>query len=519
MKQVAAVILIVALVLAAAGTAVLVLVGDDGRADSSSDLLDAPTTSPDPGATDPPSADLAAYYSQTLSWDVCREKFLCATLTVPLDYADAAGPTIDVALLKQPAAVPADRIGSLVVNPGGPGVPGTDYAAHASSAFGQPLLDQYDVVGFDPRGTGASTAVDCLSDDELDDFVAGDPDPDTPAEVVGHEQRLAALADGCAEHSGALAAHVSTVEAARDVDVLRAALGESSLDWFGASYGTMLGATYADLFPDKVGRMVLDGAVDPSLTTRELDLQQAAGFETALRAYVGACVDDEDDCFLGDSVDAGIARISSFLDSVDAKPLPTDSERELAIGNAFYGVAFALYSQSFWTYLDQALANAFDGDGTLLLVLSDAYASRGPSGYTDNSTEAFYAINCLDDPWSIPAAEVPAQVPAFEEASPTFGRTFAWSLTDCSGFPQRASEGNRELHATGAPPIVVVGTTRDPATPMVWAEALADQLESGVLIRRDGDGHTGYNDGNECVDSAVEDYLLAGTVPEDGLAC
>jgi hypothetical protein len=179
-----------------------------------------------------------------------------------------------------------------------------------------------------------------------------------------------------------------------------------------------------------------------------------------------------------------------------------------------------LYSRDFWSALDQGLEAAMDGDGSLLLQFSDLYVSRGDDGsYTDNSSEAIYAINCLDDPWAIGVDDVPDQLADFEAASPTFGDVFAWGLTGCGGLQVESTEAPREVRAAGADPIVVVGTTRDPATPYQWAEHLAEQLDSGVLVSRDGDGHTGYNEGNACVDDAVDAYLLEGTVPEDGLSC
>ena len=514
MRRAVALLLVVALVVTIVGLAELAL-HDRGQ---SGDATSVPTTTPAPGATDAPTPDLDRFYGQQLTWRSCRTHFLCSTLRVPLDYRHADGSTIGLALLKVPAADPARRLGSLVVNPGGPGASGTDYAAAAKEVFRTPLRAAYDVVGFDPRGVGDSDPVDCLTDRELDDYVAQDQDPDTPAEVSTYTGWVASIGRGCAQRSGAIAGHVTTVEAARDMDVLRAALGESTLTFFGASYGTKLGATYADLFPSRVGRMVLDGAMDLSLSPRELSLQQAAGFETALRAYVADCVGGQD-CPIGDSVDAGLARIRQLLADVDAHPLPTRSGRELEAGNASYGITMPLYDKSYWPYLTQGLADAIKGDGTLLLAFSDAYTSRGPRGYTGNIIEANYAINCLDDPWSIPADQVPAQLPEFEKASPTFGSTFAWGLTLCGGLQEASSEKPRDVHAAGAPPIVVVGTTRDPATPYEWAVHLAKQLDSGVLVSRDGDGHTGYNSGNACVDDAVEGYLLRGTVPQDGLRC
>ena len=237
------------------------------------------------------------------------------------------------------------------------------------------------------------------------------------------------------------------------------------LDYFGASYGTKLGATYAELFPAKVGHAVLDGAVDVGLSSRELTLGQAGGFETALRAYVDNCTQVTDDCFLGETVDEGLATISGLLDEIDSEPLPTRLDRELTVGNAFYGVVYPLYNRDNWTVLSQGLGQALDGDGSTLLLLSDFYASREDDTYTDNSTEAIYAINCLDDPYSIGPGEVPAQYDDFEGVSPTFGRVFAWSLVACRGIEVSSTETPLDIRGRGAAPIVVTGTTRDPATP------------------------------------------------------
>jgi pimeloyl-ACP methyl ester carboxylesterase len=513
MKRLWVVIVVVALLVLAGGAAVVTTVGgDEAPAGTGSQTGPTPTGAPD----EPPTPELARFYTQELAWSPC-ESSECATLEVPLDYDDPGGRTIDLALLRVPANDPDHRVGSLVVNPGGPGQSGTDFAAQADLAFGDPVLESYDIVGFDPRGVGESAPVDCLGDHELDELVAADPDPDSAPERREFVRLSQALVTGCAERSGDLASHVSTVEATRDMDVLRAALGDSTLDYFGASYGTELGATYAELFPERVGRFVLDGAIDPSLDFRELALGQATGFETALRAYVEDCINTQNPCFLGGSVEEGLARISDLLDQIDAKPLPTATGRQLQIGNAFYGIVLPLYVRDYWFLLTAALGDALDGDGSALLRLSDLYNSRGANGYTDNSREAFTAISCLDDPSSIPPGEVPAETPGFEKASPTFGDVFAWGLVSCRG--AESTQEPLELDGSGAAPIVVIGTTRDPATPYEWAKSLAEQLDSGVLISRDGDGHTGYNKGNECVDDAVHAYLLDGEVPDDGLSC
>jgi len=515
-KRLSVVVALVLVVVLVASAALLALT--QGSHDPAAGGPTAVTPSAGPPATRPPSAALATYYSQTLRWSDCNDGDQCAKLTVPLDYKDPSGRTIQLALLKVPAADPGSRIGSLVVNPGGPGEPGTSYAVQGS--FGQPLVDHFDLVGFDPRGTGQSAPVDCLSDSQLDHYIAGDPDPSTPAEVAAFKSAQRGIATGCARLSGSLAGHVSTVESARDVDILRAALGDSTLTYLGASYGTKLGATYAQLFPQRVGRFVLDGAVDVSLSTRQQTLQQAAGFQQALDSYAANCVSSDIGCFLGDTVPAVLHAISALIDSIAAHPLPAGDGRELTAGNAFYGIAVTLYSRSYWVLLTTALRAAIGGDGSQLMRLSDAYAARNPDGtYANNSMEAFYDISCVDDPSSIPPSQVPSQYPAFEKASPVFGRVFAWGLTACHGFTPRSDQPVPTIHARGAAPIVVIGTTRDPATPFQWAVHLAHQLDSGVLVRRDGDGHTGYMTGNACVDHAVEYYLVSGIVPKNNTSC
>jgi pimeloyl-ACP methyl ester carboxylesterase len=478
-----------------------------------------PTTPPPATVTEAPDPALADLYSQRIDWQPCEADtdHDCGSLTVPVDYAEPQGETIELALLRIPAR--GSRVGSLVVNPGGPGARGTTYAAAGSQVFREPLLDGFDIVGFDPRGVGRSAPIDCLSDTELDAYLGGDPTPDTAEEQAAYRASVLTFGEKCVVGSGPVVGHVTTAEAARDMDVLRSALGEEQLSYFGASYGTKLGATYAELFPDKVGRFVLDGAVDVGLDPQSLALEQAAGFETALRAYVQNCLDSTDNCFLGDTVDEGLATIDGLLADIEDEPLPA-GDRELTVGNAFYGIITPLYNRDYWSLLSLALASALEGKGSALMNLADAYASRNPDGsYADNSIEANYSINCLDDPTSVPFARVPSLFAEFEEASPTFGRIFAWGMAGCRGIGVTSSEEPLDIRAEGAAPILVLGTSRDPATPLKWARALSAQLDSGVLVERDGDGHTAYNAGNQCIDSIVEDYLLAGDVPADGTAC
>ncbi len=516
-----AIFVLVALLAVGAGGLTAVLVDDDsgnGSSDTDGPAPRQPEEPSDPAVTEAPSPELQEFYSQELAWEQCEGGNECATLTVPIDYRDVDLGTFGIALMRAPAEDPGARVGSLVVNPGGPGAPGTDMIRDKQFYFGAPLRESFDIVGFDPRGTGASNPVDCLSDDELDEFVAGDPAPDDPGEDEEYAEGLADFFQGCVDNSDELVGHVSTNEAARDMDVLRAALRDDTLDYLGFSYGTRLGSTYAELFPERVGRFVLDAATDPTLTFRESTLSQAGGFQLALESYIQDCVDDGD-CFLGDSVQEGLDRISGLLEQVDDEPLPTNEERDLQIGNAFYGLVLPLYSEENWEFLDQGLEQAFEGDGSTLLFLSDFYGSRENGDYVDNSLEAIYAINCLDDPTSIEPGEVRDHYRDFRKASPTFGEVFAWGLVNCRGLQVEPAYEPLEIHAEGAAPIVVVGTTRDPATPYEEAVALADELESGVLVSRDGDGHAAYNKGNDCIDSTLHDYLIEGTVPEDGLEC
>jgi pimeloyl-ACP methyl ester carboxylesterase len=471
--------------------------------------------SPGPSAAQP---GLDRFYTQKLSWHPCRGRFQCARLTVPLDYAKPAGRTIELEVLKSPAANKKQRIGSLVINPGGPGASAVDFVAAASANFGSELRQAFDLVGFDPRGVGESTPLTCLSDAGLDRMLSSDPDPDSRAETLRTDALVTAFGKGCEKHDAGLTAHVSTQEVARDMDVLRAALGDPRLGYFGFSYGTYLGAQYAGMFPQRVGRMVLDGPIDPSLSSEQTGLIQARGFETALRAYVGHCV-DQGGCFLGSTVDEGTHRIRELLDSVDAKPLSATPTRKLTEGYALLGVWQPLYERAQWSLLDAALRSAFAGNGAGLLSLADLYTDRGPSGFRDNSTQLLYAVNCLDHDDGIPSSRVRSVEPEFEKASPTFGRVFAYTLSACENWPVHTGRTGAPIAAKGSPPIMVVGTTRDPATPIAGARGLVRQLDNAVLVTRDGDGHTAYHQGSRCVDTTIEAYLVSGKVPSHEVDC
>jgi pimeloyl-ACP methyl ester carboxylesterase len=464
---------------------------------------------------------LAKFYTQDLAWSDCGSN-LCAQLTVPIDYAHPGGDTLKLAVLKVPAKNPPKRIGSLVVNPGGPGGSGYDYAKHADDGIvTSAVRAAYDIVGFDPRGVGRSSPITCLNNRELDSFLGGDPTPDNKVE----EQHLAdvakTFADKCRANGGPLLGHVSTIEAAKDMDVLRAALGETKLDYLGKSYGTFLGATYADLFPTKVGRFVLDGAIDPNLSSSQVNEGQAVGFETETRAYVQDCV-RRGGCPLGGSLDSGMQKLRDFLKSLDSRPLPLNDKyvKGLTEGWGSLGIAVAMYDQGLWSQLTDALRSALGGDAGPLMNLADAYAYRNSSGaYDGNLMQVIYAVNCLDRSDSRDLAHYESEASSLSAKAPTWGPFLAWSTVPCGYWPVPANNAPKKITATGSGPIVVVGTTRDPATPYIWAQGLASELENGHLITFNGDGHTAYTRSNSCVDNAVDAYLLAGTVPPAGLRC
>lgn len=488
----------------------------------------APPSSETPEAVEQPGdpvlgqgAGLRRYYDQDVDWTSCGGSLECATVMVPLDYADLDGETVELAVNRLPAAGSGDRIGSLFVNPGGPGASGVSFVEQGGATLFAELNSAYDIVGFDPRGVGASEPVDCLDTAGVDLLLASDPDPDTPAEVARTAGLYREFGLACQRAAGDLLPHLSTSAVARDLDVLRGVVGDERLNYLGFSYGTLVGAIYAELFPDAVGRMVLDGAVDPGLDSKQAALSQAGGFQTALEAYAADCV-TKPGCPLGTDVDAGLRRVRALLDRLDARPLPTDDpNRPLTEGLALYGIAYPLYVESLWPGLTLALQGALEEEnGRQLLLLADLYASRSDNGYRDNSTQVIYAVNCLDDPSNASASDVRASLDEFEQAAPTLGQAFAWGPLACAQWPVKPAEPLPDsVDAEGAPPIVVVGTTRDPATPYAQAQALADDLDSGVLLTRDGDGHTAYGQGNRCINAAVDAYLLEGTVPADGTTC
>ncbi len=483
-----------------------------------------PADEPDPGGdptdpTEPPATDPAVPSSGTLDWTACGGSELfapleCATLQVPLDHDRPDGEQIEIALNRAPATG-RDRIGSLVFNPGGPGGSGIEFLELAVALIPVEVAARFDLVGFDPRGVGASTAVDC--DIELDDNVSllEPGDDEGWAELV--DEALTLASEACPNEALEIAPYVGTNNAARDLDLIREALGDEQLSYVGFSYGTRLGATYAELFPDRVRALVLDAAVRPTTDFAELDVEQGAGFDRALENFAAAC-DEDEDCVvqdLGPTLDV----IAGLDDAIaDGGPLPAgDSSRVVTRGEYLLAIASALYSKEAWPILAEALhAAETGGDGALLQVLTDNYAGRNPDGTYDNSTEANTFINCADDPDRPPVDEVRAQAERAADRS-TYFADFLRAGTGCLGTPDPI-DPLIVGPAAGAAPILVIGNTGDPATPYEWSVALADFLESAVLYTVDAEGHTAYTS-IDCVESVVNDYLIDLAVPAEGSSC
>ncbi|WP_251094366.1 alpha/beta hydrolase [Streptomyces sp. Caat 7-52] len=473
-----------------------------------------------------PSA-FASYYDQQLRWRDCGVPgFQCATMKAPLDYAKPDAGAVRLAVARKKATGKSRPLGSLLVNPGGPGGSAVGYLQdYAGLGYPAQIRARYDMVAMDPRGVARSEPVECLDGRQMDTYTQTDLTPDDRQErnaVVAAQRKFA---ESCGTHSARLLRHVSTVEAARDMDILRAVLGDRKLNYVGASYGTLLGATYAGLFPERVGRMVLDGAMDPSLDARRLNQDQTAGFETAFRAFAEDCV-RHTDCPLGGkgTTPAQVGdHLQAFFRKLDAHPVPAGdaSGRRLGEALATNGVIASMYDEGSWEALREALTSAMkEHDGSGLLSLSDSYYERDPSGHYSNLMMANAAVNCLDLPPAFNGAEaVEKGLPAFQKASPVFGSGLAWASLNCAFWPVRATGEPHRIEAKGAAPIVVVGTVRDPATPYRWARSLAGQLSSARLLTYDGDGHTAYGRGSACIDTAIDTYLLRGTPPTAGKRC
>jgi pimeloyl-ACP methyl ester carboxylesterase len=494
------------------------LFGGGGDGGSSAAPSGAPGKA-DPSIVDAAPAELRDFYSQQIDWKPCEEgAFQCAKIKVPLDYNKPDGDRIELAAIKLPTN--GNKKGTLLVNPGGPGGSGYDFVRDAANThMSDKVRSAYDIVGFDPRGVKRSAPVTCLSDKERDASRAKSYALDTDA---GLDEALAdnkAIAAKCVEKTGPVLAHVDTFSAAKDLDILRGVVNDAKLNYLGYSYGTLLGSTYASLFPDNVGRLVLDGAMDPSRSNEELTRDQTVAFDKALHAYVAKC-QQSTGCPLTGSTEEGVQQIRNAITAAEANPLPTRDGRKVSGSTFVSGLIIPLYNNDNWPILTRALATALTGDGTGMLQLADFGADREPNGtYSSNSSFAFNAINCLDYPMVSDTASMRAEDQELRQLSPTFGYYFAYGGSNCKDWPYKNVRTPAAVEYKGSAPIVVVGTTGDPATPVQWASALRKQLGNASLLTWKGEGHTAYGRSNSCIGNAVDDYLVDGKVPADNTVC
>lgn len=471
--------------------------------------------------TTPAHADgaLDRYYTQVLDWQQCGSHE-CARLTVPLDYANPDNGDITLALERVLHSGPTSQ-GAIVVNPGGPGVPGTGFASVVASDIAPAVAAEFDIVGFDPRGTGSSSPVTCLSDAQTARWLDADPTPDTPAEVRRIMTLGATIPQGCLTRSPSIARHLGTESTVHDLDIMRAALGQPTLNLLGFSYGTLLGARYAERFPATVGRMLLDGAVDPRLDAMQISAGQSAGFQQAISRFAADCA-SRTSCPYG-RTKAGVLRgINALLARLDRRPMPTHTGAPLLEAQAISALFATLYDKAAWPQLRTALAAAKHDDGTDLQQIAYQQSERiGPASFAGNFTSAFYAISCWDDPATPKATglSTAARRWAATAAVPAMAQAMSWGNAPCSSWFGHSARKPAAVHSTTTAPIVVVGTTHDPATPYAWARSLARQLPTSTLVTFDGDGHTAYGNDSPCLQSILDRYLLTGSVPAAGTRC
>jgi len=486
-------------------------------------FMPTPTAKPSTSTVDPSIAasapkGLEKFYSQSVEWSSCEDGFHCAKVQVPLDYANPGAGDISLSIIKLPST--SNKQGSVLVNPGGPGGSGVDFVKDAGKTLlTEKLRANFDVVGFDPRGVGRSAPVTCMTDAERDAARAKVFRKDTDEGLEAAFAFNKTLAQQCSQQTGAVLGHIDTVSAAKDLDVLRAVLNDAKLNYLGFSYGTFLGSTYASLFPDNVGRLVLDGAVDPSISNEELTAGQARAFERAIHTYVASC-QQQNPCPLSGSVDNGVQEIRDLINAVDQNPQTAKDGRLVTSNDFVNGLILPLYNDQSWPALTQALDAAFSGDVSPMMRLADLGADREANGtYSSNSALAFQAINCLDYPMVSDAAAMRAEEAQLKQDSPTFGSFFAYGGVNCRDWPYPHTRTPAPVEYKGSAPIVVVGTTGDPATPLEWSESLRKKLGTASLVTWEGEGHTAYGRSNTCVSTAVDDYFVDGKLPQDGLKC
>jgi pimeloyl-ACP methyl ester carboxylesterase len=446
--------------------------------------------------------------------------FECGRTEVPISYDEPDGATLPLFMVRVVMAGQTDRIGSLVVNPGGPGASGADAAIGLALTLPVEVLSRFDIVGFDPRGVGLSTPVECISDDMKERLIASEPRPTTDEQLDDAFALTKEVADGCADEYGDALGTFNTVDTARDMDQLRESLGDEKLTYLGYSYGTTLGSTYAELFPDKTRALVLDAAVDPDADAKADAEASAQGFETGFDAFAANCVGLIAGCPIGTGPRQFVV---DLLTQAGTTPIPSseldpDGETRTATpGVVMTAIQAALYDTASWPQLAQALAAAQKGDSAGLFSLADGYSGRLEDGTYSNLFDANLAINCADSDEKFDESEIRDLAAEWGQKYPLFGAGSAVGLYTCSVW-QADRTPVPERDAAGSSAILVVGNSGDPVTPLPGAEDMADQLDNGVLLIWQGQGHTAYPK-TDCVTAAVDAYLINLTAPADGLTC
>lgn len=472
----------------------------------------AATRPPSTGATTTASTPAPLPPADPIAWEACPSgPFECAEYDVPLDYANPSGDTITLALRRLTANDADERIGLLFANPGGPGGSTIDVLSGWARNLPSDLRNRFDIILFDPRGVGHSSPLLCH--DNIQELMALEPYPETDGDWRTIEEAIRRQVEQCNDVGAAILPFLGTPNVARDMDRLREAEGEDTITYVGYSYGTTLGQVYADLFPLHVRAMVLDGGVDASLTSDQRSLDQTLGFEAAFKRYVEYC--RARSCITGDPE----ATIKELIAEAGEEPLPAPrGDRPVGAGEALYAVIASMYTPVYRPILTAALNGALDGDASGLLYLADTFAGRRDDGTYANSSEANSAVNCLDYETERDPQYHRRLALEFEEVAPFIGPATGQLGLYCAFWPVDPQPLTTP-RATGAPPIMVIGGTGDPATPYKWSVALAAQLESGFLVTYDGEGHTAYNRGINCIDDAVDAYLLDLTLPSGDLTC
>ncbi len=473
---------------------------------------DEPSPPPSTATVEP----VAVFEPAPIEWEQFDDEVDVATMAVPVDYADPNGAVFDLALARYNAIDTENRIGTLLLNRGGPGFAGAEFAKRSSFIFDQPLLERFDIVGWDPRGVGESTpAIDCISEyDPYFNELDSTPETDEERELLVETAKL--FADECARLNGDILPHIGTNNSARDMDTIRRALGEDTVSYYGFSYGSELGGVWATLFPDTVRAAVFDGASDPAADPLEASLQQNAGFEASLTTFLARCSADDECAFHNDGDAEGA--FDALLADIDENPIPSaDGRPPVNRDVATTAVQQAMYLEAYWPALELSLTAAQDGDGSGLLALNDSYYRRGPDGTYGNELEAFRAITCADTATRKTVADADAETELYTEVSPRLWPEDSAGGYFCTFFAP-AIDPRIEITGAGAGPIVVIGTTGDPATPFESTVRMAETLEDGRLVVVEADQHTGYGV-NRCVVDVVNDYLIDLEAPDDGTEC